>query len=69
MANISISTSLKDCQDMDLVIEAVPEKYDLKKSLFQDLDSICKDATILASNTSSISISNLGDSTKYSLWF
>ena len=63
LANISISTSLKDCQDMDLVIEAVPEKYDLKTSLFQDLDSICKDATILASNTSSISISNLGDNT------
>ena len=63
LANISTSTSLKDCQDMDLVIEAVPEKYDLKTSLFQDLDSICKDATILASNTSSISISNLGDNT------
>ena len=53
--------SLEDCQDMDLVIEAVPEKYDLKISLFQELDSICKDTTILASNTSSISISNLFD--------
>ena len=49
---------------MDLVIEAVPEKYDLKVSIFKKLDTICKESTILASNTSSISISNLGNETK-----
>ena len=63
LLNISTSINVKDCKNMDLVIEAVPEKYDLKVSLFQQLDDICKDSTILASNTSSISISNLGDQT------
>ena len=63
LLNISTSTNLKDCKDIDLIIEAIPEKYDLKVSLFKQLDNICKDTTILASNTSSISISNLGDQT------
>ena len=63
LLNISTSINVKDCKNMDLVIEAIPEKYDLKVSLFQKLDDICKDSTILASNTSSISISNLGDQT------
>ena len=62
--NISLTTNINDCQNMDLVIEAIPEKYDLKVSVFKELDSICKNTTILASNTSSISISNLGNVTK-----
>tara|TARA_B100000029_G_scaffold465801_1_gene500713 strand:+ start:47 stop:901 length:855 start_codon:yes stop_codon:yes gene_type:complete len=61
--NISVSTDIKSCEDVDLVIEAVPEKYDLKVSIFKKLDTICKKSTILASNTSSISISNLGNQT------
>jgi len=61
--NINISTKIDDLHNMDLIIEAIPEKYDLKASLFKDLDSICKDTAILASNTSSISISNLGNQT------
>ena len=62
--NISLGTNINSCKEMDLVIEAIPEKYDLKVSVFKDLDSICKKSTILASNTSSISISNLGNQTK-----
>ena len=62
--NISLDTNISSCKDMDLVIEAVPEKYDLKVSVFKELDSVCKKSTILASNTSSISISNLGNETK-----
>ncbi len=62
--NISINTAIQSCKDMDLVIEAIPEKYDLKVSIFKELDFICKKSTILASNTSSISISNLGNQTK-----
>ena len=62
--NISLETNINNCKEIDLVIEAVPEKYDLKVSIFKDLDSICKKSTILASNTSSISISNLGNQTK-----
>ena len=64
--NINISTKIEDLQNMDLVIEAIPEKYDLKASLFKNLDSICKETTILASNTSSISISSLGEQTNRS---
>ncbi len=63
MLNITTSINLKDCHDMDLIVEAVPEKYDLKASIFKKLDGICKDTTILASNTSSISISNLASQT------
>ena len=62
--NILLETNISNCQDIDLVIEAIPEKYDLKVSLFKKLDSICKKSTILASNTSSISILNLGNQTK-----
>ncbi len=61
--NITISTKINDCKDMDLIIEAVPEKFSIKSSLFKELDAICKKETIFASNTSSISISNLGNQT------
>tara|TARA_B100001123_G_C15258435_1_gene1005649 strand:+ start:688 stop:1542 length:855 start_codon:yes stop_codon:yes gene_type:complete len=61
--SVSISTDIQSCKDIDLVIEAVPEKYDLKVLIFKKLDTICKKSTILASNTSSISISNLGNQT------
>ncbi|MDG1555348.1 MAG: 3-hydroxybutyryl-CoA dehydrogenase [Candidatus Poseidoniaceae archaeon] len=60
---ISPSVDRADCADCDLVIEAVPEILDLKVSIFQELDGLCKPETILASNTSSISISTIADST------
>ena len=60
---ISLSVDRADCADCDLVIEAVPEILDLKVSIFQELDALCKPETILASNTSSISISTIADST------
>ena len=63
LSNISLSTNISDCKTLDLVIEAVPEKYDLKASIFKNLDKICNDNTIFASNTSSISISSLGEET------
>ena len=63
LSNITLSTNISDCCSAHLVIEAIPEKYDLKASIFRDLDSICKDETIFASNTSSISISKLGSET------
>tara|TARA_B100001769_G_scaffold178937_1_gene141279 strand:- start:14 stop:862 length:849 start_codon:yes stop_codon:yes gene_type:complete len=62
-ARISLSIDRGVCADCDLVIEAVPEILDLKISIFQELDEICKPETILASNTSSISISTIADST------
>ena len=63
LSNISLSTNISDCEHLDLVIEAVPEKHDLKASIFKKLDQICNDNTIFASNTSSISISRLGKET------
>ena len=63
LSNISLSTNISDCEHLDLVIEAVPEKHDLKASIFKKLDQICSDNTIFASNTSSISISGLGKET------
>ena len=63
LARISLSTDRADCSDCDLVVEAVPEIVDLKTSIFAELDAICKPETILASNTSSISISTIADAT------
>ena len=63
LAKISTSTSREDCRDVDLVIEAVPEILNLKLTIFKELDSICKPDCILASNTSSISISEIASAT------
>jgi 3-hydroxybutyryl-CoA dehydrogenase len=46
-------------RDADLIIEAVPEDFDLKKNVFAQADLFCSEETILASNTSSISITKL----------
>ena len=58
-ARLSVSTDRSPCAEADLVVEAVPEILSLKKSIFEDLDSICGPDTILASNTSSISITKI----------
>lgn len=62
-ARISTATDRKFCSDADLVIEAVPEILSLKESIFSELDQICKPECILASNTSSISISKIAAAT------
>ena len=62
-ARISTSIDRSACHDVDLAIEAVPEILDLKLSIFAELDGICKDDCILASNTSSISISEIAAAT------
>ena len=58
------STSLADFKEADFVVEAIIENFDLKKSLFQTLDEIVPSGSILASNTSSISITKLASCTK-----
>jgi len=58
-ARLSVSTDRSPCAEADLVVEAVPEILSLKKSIFEDLDGICGPDTILASNTSSISITKI----------
>ncbi len=62
-SRISLSIDRSVCADCDLVVEAVPEILDLKISIFQELDALCKPETILASNTSSISITTIADAT------
>lgn len=64
LANLSTNTSLNSCADYDLVIEAATENVDIKLKIFRELDTICKKETILASNTSSISITKIGAVTK-----
>lgn len=64
MGLISFSTELSAAADCDLVVEAAIEVLDIKKKLFADLDAVCKPETILASNTSSTSITAIGAATK-----
>lgn len=64
LANISSSVNLSDAKDCDLVIEAATENKEIKRSIFEELDNNCKPETILASNTSSISITEIGAFTK-----
>jgi len=61
---LTLSTSLEQAVTADLVIEAVSENTALKKQIFAQLDAICRPDTILASNTSSISITEIAASTK-----
>ena len=64
LKNLSTNTSLEICKDSDLVVEAATEKVDIKLKIFKQLDELCKPETILASNTSSISITKIGAATK-----
>ncbi|MEE2985676.1 MAG: 3-hydroxybutyryl-CoA dehydrogenase [Candidatus Thermoplasmatota archaeon] len=62
-SRISTAIDRSACSDADLVVEAVPEILDLKLSIFAELDGICKKDCILATNTSSISISEIAAAT------
>ena len=63
MSLISTSVSRQAASDADLIIEAIPEVASLKISAFRELDDICKETAILATNTSSISINELAANT------
>jgi 3-hydroxybutyryl-CoA dehydrogenase len=54
------TTALEDLKDCDIVIEAIVENLDLKREAFQALDKLCPPATLFASNTSSLSITEMG---------
>ena len=62
--NINPTTEFDKILDSDLIIEAASENKDLKISLFEKIDNKCSPKTIIASNTSSISITKLAESTK-----
>lgn len=64
LANITTYTSIKEgVQYASLVVEAATENKDLKLKIFKELDEVCPDDTILASNTSSISITEIAGAT------
>ena len=64
LAKFSMTSDLNDAKDAALVIEAAAENIEVKKDLFKQLDVICKPETILASNTSSLSITDIASVTK-----
>ena len=64
LANIDTTTSLEALADVDIVIEAATENEALKLELFEQLDKICKADAILASNTSSISLTRIAGATQ-----
>jgi 3-hydroxybutyryl-CoA dehydrogenase len=59
MGRVTTTTSLADLAEADLVVEAVPEHLDLKANVLGELDRVCRPDVILASNTSSLSITEL----------
>lgn len=61
---IEVDTDVRATEDVDLVIEAVPEVLDLKLQIFRTVDAVSPKHAILASNTSSISITRLGAATQ-----
>lgn len=64
LGRLSTSTQLEDCKGSTLVIEAAPEKLDLKRDIFKQLDTVCAPETLLASNTSSFSVTAIAASTR-----
>lgn len=64
LSRIRGTTQMAEVSDADIVIEAVVERMDVKAKLFGSLDAICKPETILASNTSTISITEIASHTK-----
>ena len=61
---ITLSTDYNQLSACDLIIEAATENKDIKLNIFKELDNICKSETILASNTSSISINKIASVTQ-----
>lgn len=64
IGRIKGTTNLADGKDVDFVIEAVMEKMELKKKVFRELDEVIRPDAILASNTSSLSITEVGSVTR-----
>ncbi len=59
LSRVSYTVAMDPAKDADLVLEAIIERFDLKKSVFQELDALCKPECIFCSNTSSISITEM----------
>ncbi|MDQ2749710.1 MAG: 3-hydroxybutyryl-CoA dehydrogenase [Actinomycetota bacterium] len=63
LEHVVYSTTLEDLADADLVVEAVPEHLDLKRQIFTQLDKICQPEAVLATNTSSLSVTEIAVAT------
>jgi len=63
-ARLSFTTQVSDLADCDLVIEAIVEELDAKHALFGELDGLCGENTIFASNTSSLTITDMAAATE-----
>jgi 3-hydroxybutyryl-CoA dehydrogenase len=64
LGRIKTSTELGDLKDCSLIVEAATENFDIKRQIFEKLDSVASADSILSSNTSSISITKIGAVTK-----
>lgn len=63
LGRVKPSTDLNDAKDCDLIIEAAVENMEIKKKIFAELDGVCKEGAILATNTSSLSITEIASAT------
>ena len=63
LSNVICTLDYKDCADADLIVEAIFENMSVKREVFGELDKVCKSETIFASNTSSLSITEIAAST------
>lgn len=64
LSRVKGSTDISIVKDADLIIEAATENMEAKKALFQELDELCKPDTIIATNTSALSITEIAAATK-----
>jgi 3-hydroxybutyryl-CoA dehydrogenase len=62
--HLTVTTHLTEMKGSDFIIEAVPEDFSVKKAIFQELDRICRLPVVLATSTSSISITKIGAATR-----
>ena len=63
LKNLHITDKLDDLKDADIIIESLPEVLEIKQATFAELDNICKPETIFATNTTSLSITELASAT------
>jgi 3-hydroxybutyryl-CoA dehydrogenase len=61
---LTVTTQLAELKGSDFIIEAAPEDFTVKKAIFQELDRICRLPVVLATSTSSISITKIGAATR-----
>ncbi len=64
LGRIAPTTKIEDLADCDVVVEAVLERFDLKKTVMGELDAVCRPDAIVATNTSSISVTRIASTSK-----